>query len=31
MYGNVGDRYIQTKEISKDGFKLNNIGAEYII
>lgn len=31
MYSNVGDKYIQVKEINKDGFKLNNIGTEYVI
>lgn len=31
MYGNVGDIYIQIKEIDKNGLKLNNIGDEYKI
>jgi hypothetical protein len=31
MYGNVGDKYIQIKEINQSGLKLNNIGEEYEI
>lgn len=31
MYGNVGDKYIQIKEINKRGFKLSNIGEQYTI
>jgi len=31
MYGNVGEKYIQIKKITLNGFVLNDIGSEFVI